>query len=78
MAALLSINVNRVLAASFATAGAFAGIAGFVFAFQYGVVNFVMGFALGLKAFTAAVLGGIGSLAGAALGGIVLALIETV
>jgi branched-chain amino acid transport system permease protein len=77
MAALLGINVDRVLAASFATAGVFAGIAGFVFAFHYGVVNFVMGFVLGLKAFTAAVLGGIGSLAGAALGGLVLAMIET-
>jgi len=77
MAALLGINVDRVLGAAFAIAGAFAGIAGLVFAFHYGVVNFVMGFVLGLKAFTAAVLGGIGSLAGAVLGGILLAMIET-
>jgi len=78
MAALLGVNVERVLAASFAVAGAFAGLAGFIFAFHYGVVNFYMGFLLGVKAFTAAVLGGIGSVAGAALGGLVLALIETV
>jgi branched-chain amino acid transport system permease protein len=77
MAALLGINVDRVLATAFGVAGLFAGVAGFVFAFHYGVVNFVMGFVLGLKAFTATVLGGVGSLAGAALGGLVLALIET-
>lgn len=77
MAALLGINVDRVLATCFAAAGVFAGIAGFVFAFHYGVVNFFMGFVLGLKAFTATVLGGVGSLAGAALGGLVLAMVET-
>lgn len=77
MAALLGLDVHRMVAAAFVLSGVFAGIGGFLVAAQYGVVNFVMGFLMGLKAFTAAVLGGIGSLAGAALGGMLLGLIET-
>ena len=78
MAALLGINVDRVLAGSFLIAGALAGVAGFIFAVHYGVATFSMGFLFGLKAFTAAVIGGVGSVAGAAVGGFLLAMIETI
>jgi branched-chain amino acid transport system permease protein len=78
MAALIGLDVHRIVAAAFVLSGVFAGIGGFIVTVQYGVANFVMGFLMGLKAFTAAVLGGVGSLAGAALGGLLLGMIETV
>jgi branched-chain amino acid transport system permease protein len=69
---LVGININVIVAASFALGSALATVAGVMLAGQYGRIDPLMGFVPGLKAFVAAVLGGIGSLPGAALGGIVL------
>ncbi len=77
MAALLGVNVERIVAATFVIGAAAAGVAGFIVAQHYGVANFHMGVVLGFKALTAAVLGGIGSVRGAMLGGLVIGLIET-
>jgi branched-chain amino acid transport system permease protein len=77
-AALMGIDVNRVIVFTFMLGGAMAGIAGVFYAFLYNQVYFYMGFTPGIKAFGAAVLGGIGSIPGAMLGGFFLGLVESV
>jgi branched-chain amino acid transport system permease protein len=76
MAALLGINVDRVISTTFVMGAALAGVAGLMVTLYYGVVDFYIGFVAGMKAFTAAVLGGVGSLPGAMLGGLLIGLIE--
>src|SRR6266436_9417978 len=76
MAALLGIDVDRVISTTFVIGAALAAVAGLMVTLYYGVVDFFIGFLAGVKAFTAAVLGGIGSLPGAVLGGVLIGLIE--
>ncbi len=76
IAALMGVNPDRVITATFMMGAALAAIAGVLVAMNYNIAHFTMGFLLGLKAFTAAVLGGIGNLAGAVAGGLLLGLIE--
>jgi branched-chain amino acid transport system permease protein len=76
-AALMGINVDRVIVFTFILGGISAGVAGILYALVYHQVHFYMGFIPGLKAFTAAVLGGIGNIVGAWLGGTLLGLIES-
>ena len=76
-AALMGVDINRVISSTFMTGSALAAVAGFMVSANYGIVHYYMGFMLGLKAFTAAVLGGIGNLRGAVLGGVMLGLIES-
>ena len=78
IAALMGIDVDRVIVVTFAVGAALAGVAGVLYALMYRQVHFFMGFFPGLKAFTAAVLGGIGSVPGAALGGLFLGIFESV
>lgn len=68
-AALMGIDVDKVVVFTFILGGAMAGIAGVFYAFVYKQVYFFMGFTPGVKAFGAAVLGGIGNIPGAMLGG---------
>lgn len=75
-AALMTINVNKVIALTFFIGSALGGATGVLFAQQYGTIDPYIGFILGLKAFTAAVLGGIGNIRGAMFGGLVLGLLE--
>ena len=63
-AALMGIDVDKVVVFTFALGGAMAGIAGVCYAFVFKQVYFFMGFTPGIKAFGAAVLGGIGSVPG--------------
>ncbi len=76
IAALMGVNINRVISATFVIGSALAALAGVMVSSHYGIAHYSMGFMLGLKAFTAAVLGGIGNLGGAMLGGILLGVIE--
>ncbi len=76
MAALLGIDVDRVVSTTFVLGAAMAAVAGLMVTLYYGVIDFYIGFIAGMKAFTAAVLGGIGSLPGAMLGGLLIGLIE--
>ncbi|RAP76554.1 branched-chain amino acid ABC transporter permease [Paenibacillus montanisoli] len=75
-AALMSINVNKVIALTFFIGSALGGATGVLFAQQYGTVDPFIGYVLGIKAFTAAVLGGIGSIRGAMFGGLFIGMVE--
>jgi len=75
-AALMGVNVDRIIAITFFIGAGLAGAAGFIYGLQYGSSIFSIGFTLGLFAFTAAVLGGIGNLMGAMLGGVLIGIIE--
>ncbi|HYI70672.1 MAG TPA: branched-chain amino acid ABC transporter permease [Skermanella sp.] len=77
MAALLGVDTDRTVGATFALGAACAGTAGFIVALHYGGVNPYMGALLGFKALTAAIVGGIGSVPGAFLGGLLIAALET-
>ena len=77
VAGLMGVDVNRVIAATFAVGSALAAVAGLLIAAYYGIAHYNMGFMLGLKAFSAAVLGGIGNIPGALLGGLLLGVIES-
>ena len=76
VAALMGVNVDSVISATFLIGSAIAAIAGVMVSAYYGLAHYYMGFMLGLKAFSAAVLGGIGNIAGAMLGGMLLGIIE--
>jgi len=75
-AALMGVNVDRIIAITFFIGAGLAGAAAFIFMLSEGVTIFNIGFELGLFAFTAAVLGGIGNLVGAMLGGLVIGLVR--
>jgi branched-chain amino acid transport system permease protein len=76
IAALMGINVDRVIVVTFAVGGAMAGVAAILWALLFRGVSFFIGFLPGIKAFTAAVLGGIGNIVGAMVGGLLLGLFE--
>ncbi len=76
-AALMGINVNRVISFTFALGSSMGAVAGILVAMFYNSMYPTMGYTAGVKAFAAAVLGGIGSVPGAMLGGIVLGVAET-
>jgi branched-chain amino acid transport system permease protein len=76
-AALMGIDVDRIIVMTFVIGGALAGAAGFFYVLLFRQVKFDMGFFPGIKAFTAAVLGGIGNTVGAMLGGMFLGIAES-
>jgi branched-chain amino acid transport system permease protein len=76
-AAMMGIDVDRVIAFTFFVGSVLAGAAGVMWGLYNGETYHFMGFLAGLKAFTAAVVGGIGSIPGAMLGGILVGLAET-
>ena len=78
VAAMMGIDVDRVIVQTFAIGGLLAGAAGVLYTLLFNQVSYSMGFLPGIKAFTAAVLGGIGNIAGAAIGGLLLGLLENV
>ncbi len=77
-AALMGININRIISFTFGLGSALAAVAGVLYALKAPGIEPLMGVNPGLRAFIAAVLGGIGNLPGAALGGLLLGIIETV
>lgn len=76
-AALMGINVQRVVIVSFVIAGVTAGVAATLSNIYLGSTWYFEGFSLGIKGFTAALLGGMGSIGGAIAGGLVLGLAES-
>ena len=77
MAAVMGVDVGRVVGLTFFLGSALGGAAGVLVGLYYTQIDFVMGYSAGLKAFTAAVLGGIGNIRGAMLGGLLLGVIES-
>ena len=77
MAAIMGVNVRRIIAITFFLGSALGGAAGVLVGLYYTQIDFFMGYSAGLKAFTAAVLGGIGNIRGAMLGGLVLGIVES-
>jgi len=76
-AALMGVDVNRVVSQTFIISGILAGASGVMWGIHMGLVNHITGSLPGIKAFTAAVLGGVGNIPGAMLGGITLGVIES-
>ena len=79
IAALMGINVDRIISITFVIGASLAAAAGFLYGQKYPGLNqpaapvWVL---LGLKAFVAAVIGGIGNVHGAMMGGILIGLLE--
>ncbi|HET7785140.1 MAG TPA: branched-chain amino acid ABC transporter permease [Myxococcales bacterium] len=76
VAALMGVNIDRVISFTFVLGSVLAAVAGILYATAYRKVEPLMGLMPGLKAFVAAVLGGIGNVQGAMLGGLILGLAE--
>ncbi|MDH3473321.1 MAG: branched-chain amino acid ABC transporter permease, partial [Rhodospirillales bacterium] len=76
-AAMMGIDVNKVIIFTFILGGCMAGIGGVLYCMVYKQIYFFMGFLPGIKAFSAAVLGGIGNIPGAMVGGFFLGVVES-
>jgi branched-chain amino acid transport system permease protein len=76
-AALMGVNVNRMILLSFALSGALGAVAGIIIV-PITTLNYDIGVMLGLKGFAAAVLGGYGNSVGAIIGGLLLGLLESI
>ena len=75
-AAMMGIDIDRVIVFTFVLGSALAGAAGVLFALRV-PTQVSIGFVAGLKGFTAAVIGGIGSIPGAMAGGLLLGFAES-
>jgi len=75
-AAMMGIDIDRVIVFTFILGSALAGAAGVMYAVRV-PTSASIGFVSGLKGFTAAVIGGIGSIPGAMAGGLILGGLES-
>jgi branched-chain amino acid transport system permease protein len=75
-AALMGINIDRIISFTFVLGSTLAAAAGIMYAVKYPKVEPLMGLLPGVKAFVAAVFGGIGNIGGAVAGGLILGLVE--
>ena len=76
-AALLGIDIDRLILVTFCVSSALGGLAGILGAALYNAVHPTMGSAAMLKAFAASVLGGMEVMSGAILGGVLLGVAES-
>lgn len=74
---ILGIDTNRIVPIVFLLSGVLCGLAGVLFAVNYGDVSPQMGEDVGTKAIAGMVIGGLGSVWGAVLGGLIVAFAET-
>ncbi len=76
-AALLGVDLERTIGATFFIASALGGAAGVLTGLEYNSVTIDMGGPIELKGLAIIILGGMGSVTGAVIGGFVLAAVET-
>lgn len=77
MAALVGIDIDKIISITFIVGSGLAAAAGLMVSMYLSTTRFDAGDLVGMKAFTAAVIGGIGNIPGAMLGGFLLGLVET-
>jgi branched-chain amino acid transport system permease protein len=76
-AALLGVNIERTIAATFFIASALGGAAGILSGLEYNAVSVDMAGSVELKGLAVIILGGMGSITGAVIGGFVIGAVET-
>jgi branched-chain amino acid transport system permease protein len=76
-AALLGVDLERTIAATFFIASALGGAAGILTGLQYNAVSLDMGTQIELKGLAVIILGGMGSITGAVIGGFAIGIVET-
>lgn len=76
-AALLGVNIERTIAATFFIASALGGAAGILTGLEYNAVSVDMAGSIELKGLAVIILGGMGSITGAVIGGFVIGAVET-
>jgi branched-chain amino acid transport system permease protein len=74
---ILGVDTNRIVPVVFMLTGLLCGLAGALFAVNYGEVSPSMGDDIGTKAIAGMVIGGLGSIWGAVLGGLIVGVTET-
>jgi neutral amino acid transport system permease protein len=76
LAETTGIDTNRIVLATWALAGALAGLAGVVYGASIGVITPQLGFGVVLSLFAAVILGGIGNAYGALAGGLLIGIVQ--
>ena len=76
-AALLGVDLERTIAATFFIASSLGGAAGILTGLEYNSVTLDMGGPIELKGLAVIILGGMGSVTGAVIGGFILGAVET-
>src|SRR5665213_2874203 len=76
-AALLGVNIERTISATFFIASALGGAAGILSGIEYNAVSVDMASSIELKGLAVIILGGMGSITGAVIGGFVIGAVET-
>ncbi|HEV8021158.1 MAG TPA: branched-chain amino acid ABC transporter permease [Candidatus Lustribacter sp.] len=76
-AALLGVDIERTIAATFFIASALGGAAGILTGLEYNSVSIDMAGSIELKGLAVIILGGMGSITGAVIGGFVIGAVET-
>jgi branched-chain amino acid transport system permease protein len=77
-AALLGVNLERTIAATFFIASALGGAAGVLTGLEYNSVTIDMGGPIELKGLAIIILGGMGSITGAVIGAFIIGAVETI
>ncbi|GAC1578371.1 MAG: branched-chain amino acid ABC transporter permease [Candidatus Elarobacter sp.] len=76
-AALLGVNLERTIAATFFIASSLGGAAGVLTGLEYNSITLDMGGPIELKGLAIIILGGMGSVTGAVIGGFIIGAVET-
>ena len=75
-ALLLGINVDNIIALTFAVASGLAGIAGVLIGMSFNSISPFMGVSMGIKGLAAMLIGGLGNIYGAMVGGVLIGVVE--